>query len=181
MKTKLLAVITIMGLFIISGCAKADESDQSVDIDNILMNQKIVFIMSVSSYAERYAAGYFIDAKGKKHIYGLYDQWPFESIEKEYAYLLEHYDEFETIDFFDDKTLRECTECLYYINPNSETKEEGNILFDFSVNILYGIKQIDGHEEIVELESFTGILERLDDPYADQIYEIFGDTWFAPK
>lgn len=58
MKIKLLAVITI--LFVISGCEK---NDQSVDIDNILMNQKIVFIMSVSSYDEPYSTGYFIDEK----------------------------------------------------------------------------------------------------------------------
>ena len=93
----------VIGLAIISGCGKTDKINQSVeyDIDNTLMNQKIVYIMSVSSYDEPYAAGYFIDEKGKKHIYRLYDQGPFESIEKEYAYLLEHYDEFEVIDFFD--------------------------------------------------------------------------------
>ena len=56
------------------------------DVDNLLEKQKIVFIMSVSSYSEPYVEGYFIDTKGKKHIYGLYGQAPFESIEKEYLY-----------------------------------------------------------------------------------------------
>ncbi len=177
MKTKLLALIMLLGLLTISGCAKADK----YDIDQILMDQKIVFIMSISSYGEPYTEGYFIDGNGKKHIYGLYDQYPFESIEKEYAYLLEHYDEFETVDFFDDKTLRECTELLYYVNPDSEIKEEGGVIFDYPSKVLYGIKQIDGHEEIVELESFTGILIRLEDPSADQIYEIFGDVWYSLK
>ena len=46
---------------------------------------------------------------------------------------------------------------------------------------VYGIEQMDGHEKIVELESFMGILERLDDSHAGQIYEIFDDTWYAPK
>ena len=50
-------MITIMGLIIISGCAKTDK----YDINNILMNQKIVFIISVSSYA----AGYFLTQKDK--------------------------------------------------------------------------------------------------------------------
>lgn len=175
MKTKLSAALAIMGLIIITGCAKANIP---YDIDQILREQKIVYIMSVSSYDEPYTEGYFIDGNGKKHIYGLYNQRPFESIEKEYAYLLEHYDEFETVDFFDDKMLRECTESLYCINPNSETRKEGNVIFDCPYYILYGIKQIDGDEEIVWLESYSGILERLDDSSADQIYEIFGDKWY---
>ena len=36
------------------------------DVDNLLEKQKIVFIMSVSSYSEPYVEGYFIDTKGKK-------------------------------------------------------------------------------------------------------------------
>lgn len=173
---KIFAMITIMGLFMISGCGKADQ----YDIDHILMNQKIVFIMSVSSYEEPYAEGYFLDGKGKKHIYGSYEQ-PFESIEKEYAYLLEHYDEFETMDFLDDKTMRKCTEALYYVDPDSEIRKEGEVIFDCPEYILYGIKQMDGHEEIVRLEAYSGILERLDDPSADLIYETFGDTWYSLK
>ena len=47
------------------------------DVDNLLEKQKIVFIMPVSSYSEPYVEGYFIDTKGKKHIYGLYGQAPF--------------------------------------------------------------------------------------------------------
>lgn len=174
-ETKLLAALTIMGLIIISGCGKANIP---YDIDQILREQKIVYIMSVSSYDEPYTAGYFIDGNGKKHIYGLYNQRPFESIEKEYAYLLEHYDEFETMDFFEDKTLKKCTQLLYYVNTDSETRKEGEVIFDCPYYILYGIKQIDGHEEIVRLESYSGILERLDDLSADQIYEIFGDKWY---
>ena len=68
------------------------------DVDNLLEKQKIVFIMPVSSYSEPYVEGYFIDTKGKKHIYGLYGQAPFESIEKEY---------------------------LYHVNIDSERKTEG--------------------------------------------------------
>lgn len=66
MKTKLLAALTIMGLIIISGCARANIP---YDIDQILRQQKIVYIMSVSSYDEPYTEGYFIDGNGKKHIY----------------------------------------------------------------------------------------------------------------
>ena len=112
--------------------------------------QKIVFIMSVSSYSEPYVEGYFIDTKGKKHIYGLYGQTPFESIEKEYAYLLEHYDEFEMVEFG-----------------------------DYPLKQLYGIRVIDDNEEFVSHESETGITERLDDPSAAQIYEEFGEEWYV--
>lgn len=175
MRTKLLAVI-IMCILIISSCGRAEKSD----IDNLLRNQKIVFIMSVSSYDEPYAEGYFIDGKGKKHVYGLLDQ-PFESIEKEYAYLMEHYDEFKTMDFFDDNSLRECTEALYHVDPDSETRREGEVIFDYPEYILYGIRQTDGQEEFVRLEAYSGILERLDDSSADLIYEIFGDAWYSMK
>lgn len=106
--------------------------------------------MSVSSCSEPYVEGYFIDTKGKKHIYGLYGQAPFESIEKEYAYLLEHYDEFEMVEFG-----------------------------DYPLKQLYGIRVIDDNEEFVFLESETGITERLDDPSAAQIYEEFGEEWYV--
>lgn len=112
--------------------------------------QKIVFIMSVSSYSEPYVEGYFIDTKGEKHIYGLYEQTPFESIEKEYAYLLKHYDEFEMVEFW-----------------------------DYPLKQLYGIRVIDDNEEFVFLESETGITEKLDDPSAAQIYEEFGEEWYV--
>lgn len=109
MKKKLFIVIIVVVLFSVSGCEnnnhgkndvnEPNKSSVEYDVDNLLEKQKIVFIMSVSSYSEPYVEGYFIDTKGKKHIYGLYEQAPFESIEKEYAYILEHYDEFETVDF----------------------------------------------------------------------------------
>ena len=103
MKKKLFIVIMVVVLFSVSGCDnnnhgekndvnESNKSSVEYDVDNLLEKQKIVFIMSVSSYAEPYVEGYFIDTKGKKHIYGLYEQAPFESIEKEYTYLLEHYD-----------------------------------------------------------------------------------------
>lgn len=172
------ALMLALGFISCSNRENITGDSAKYDIDDFLLNQKIVFIMSVSSYEEPYAEGYFIDGTGKKHVYGLYDR-PFESIEKEYAFLLDHYDEFETMDFFEDKTLRECTEALFYVNPNSEIRKEGEIIFDCPTYILYGIKQTDGHEEIVELETYSGILKRLDDSYADLIYELFGDTWYS--
>ncbi len=192
MKMKLFTVIMLVVLFSVSGCGKTDEknygaeidvkesnkSSVEYDVDNLLREQKIVFIMSVSSYSEPYVEGYFIDTKGKKHIYGLYEHSPFESIEKEYAYLLEHYDEFESVDFFDDTTLRNCTEYLYHVNIDSELKTEGTAIMDFPLKQLYGIRVIDGHEEFVFLGSETGITESLDDPSAVHIFEEFGDTWY---
>ena len=192
MKMKLFTVIMLVVLFIVSGCEKGDENNYGAEIDVKESNkssveydadkfwgdQKIVFIMSVSSYAEPYAEGYFIDTVGKKHIYGLYEHAPFETIEKEYAYLMEHYDEFETIDFFDDTSLRNCTEYLYHVNMDSKLKTEGTAIMDFPLKQLYGIRMIDGHEEFIFLGSETGISERLDDPSADQIFEEFGDTWY---
>lgn len=127
-----------------------NKSSVEYDVDNLLEKQKKVFIMSVSSYSEPYVEGYFIDTKGKKHIYGLYGQAPFESIEKEYAYLLEHYDEFEMVEFW-----------------------------DYPLKQLYGIRVKDDNEEFVFLESETGITERLDDPSAVQIYEEFGEEWYV--
>ena len=195
MKTKLITVIILAVAFIAVGCGKKNkinsETDADVkesnqlsieyDSDNFELNQKIVFIMSVSSYAEPYAEGYFIDTTGKKHIYGLYEQKPFETIEKEYAYLLEHYDEFETVDFFDETTLKKCTESLYHVNTDSELRTEGTAIMDFPLKQLYGIRVTDGQEEFVFLGSETGISERLDDPAADIIFKEFGDKWYLLK
>ena len=175
MKMKLFTVIMLVVLFIVSGCEKGDENNYGAEIDVKESNkssveydadkfwgdQKIVFIMSVSSYAEPYAEGYFIDTVGKKHIYGLYEHAPFE-----------------TIDFFDDTSLRNCTEYLYHVNMDSKLKTEGTAIMDFPLKQLYGIRMIDGHEEFIFLGSETGISERLDDPSADQIFEEFGDTWY---
>ena len=190
MKKKLFIVIIVVVLFSVSGCEnnnhgekndvnESNKSSVEYDVDNLLEKQKIVFIMSVSSYAEPYVEGYFIDTKGKKHIYGLYEQAPFESIEKEYAYLLEHYDEFEMVDFWDDTTLKNCTEYLYHVNIDSERKTEGTTIMDYPLKQLYGIRVIDDNEEFVFLESETGITERLDDPSAAQIYEEFGEEWYV--
>lgn len=41
-----------------------------------------------------------MDGKGKKHIYELSNIQPFYSEEETYDYLMEHYDEFPTEDFF---------------------------------------------------------------------------------
>ena len=93
MKKELFIVIMVVVLFSVSGCDnnnhgekndvnESNKSSVEYDVDNLLQKQKIVFIMSVSSYAEPYVEGYFIDTKGKKHIYGLYEQAPFESIER---------------------------------------------------------------------------------------------------
>ena len=180
-------------VFIVAGCGKKNEMNYGADFDvkesnmsgiesnddKVGMNQKIVFVMSVSSYEEPYAEGYFIDTTGKKHIYGLYEQQPFETIEKEYAYLLEHYDEFETVDFFDETTLKKCTESLYHVNADSELRTEGTAIMDFPLKQLYGIRVTDGQEEFVFLGSETGISERLDDPAADKIFEEFGDKWYS--
>ena len=191
MRKILLNVVIVMFILIVSGCGKAenndnietsvvgtDKSDVEYDIDTILENQKIVFIMSISSYSEPYAEGYFIDSTGKKHIYRLHDQHPFDSIETEYTYLLEHYDEFEIVDFFDDATLRMCTEYLYHVNIDSEVKSEGTAIMDFPLKQLYGIKVLDEQEEFVWLGSETGISSKLEDQSADQIFAEFGDAWY---
>lgn len=150
-------------------------------IDNALANQKIVFIMSVSSFENPYAAGYFVDEQGKKHIYELYERYPFKSIEEEYEYLLEHYDEFETVDFWDDATLRRCTKYLYHVNSNSEVRTDGMAIKDYPIRQLYGIRLVDGGEEFVWLGSETGISKSLADPSSDKIFEKFGDAWYVWK
>lgn len=163
MKKKLFIVIIVVVLFSVSGCEnnnhgekndvnEPNKSSVEYDVDNLLEKQKIVFIMSVSSYSEPYVEGYFIDTKGKKHIYGLYEQAPFESIEKEY---------------------------LYHVNIDSDRKTEGSAIMDYPLKQLYGIRMTDDNEEFVFLESETGITERLDDPSAVQIYEEFGEEWYV--
>lgn len=191
MRKILFTAVIVIFILIVLGCGKAekndsietsvtgtDKSDVENDIDSVLKDQKIVFIMSISSYSNPYAEGYFIDAMGKKHIYRLHDQCAFESIKIEYAYLLEHYDEFEIVDFFDDTTLRACTEYLYHVNIDSEVKSEGVAIRDFPLKQLYGIRVLDGQEEFVWLGSETGISSRLDDQATNQIFEEFGDTWY---
>lgn len=186
MRKMLLVAVSVMIILIVSGCGASENNDtientvvtDKADVDTILENQKIVFIMSISSYSEPYAEGYFVDANGKKHIYRLHEQPPFDTIEAEYAYLLEHYDEFEIVDFFDDATLRTCTEYLYHVNSDSKINSEGVAIMDFPLKQLYGIRMLDGKEEFVWLGSETGISSKLEDQSAIQIFEVFGDEWY---
>lgn len=149
-----------------------------INIDQVLPDQKIVFMMWIASYDEPYSSGYFIDGKGMKHIYKRSDVKPMYSVDVEYAYLLEHYDEFETTAYFDDATLKKCTECLYQVNANAEVRTEGKAIADAPEKKLYGVRMIDGHEEFVFLGSEPGIVKRLDDAASDQIFELFGDKWY---
>lgn len=190
MRKILFMVVSVMLILIVSGCGTSENNDRietsavvtdKADFDSILENQKIVFIMSISSYSEPYAEGYFIDVTGKKHIYRLHAQPPFDSIEAEYTYLMEHYDEFEIVDFFDDATLRTCTEYLYHVNIDSEVESEGVAIMDFPLKQLYGIRVLDGQKEFVWLGSETGISSKLEDQSANQIFEEFGDNWYLLK
>ena len=187
MRKILFTVVSVIVILSFSGCGTSEKNvgtetsvivTDKADVDRILENQKIVFIMSISSYSEPYAEGYFIDQEGKKHIYRLHEQRPFDSIEAEYAYLLEHYDEFEVVDFFDDETLRRCTENLYHVDINSNIKEEGMAIKGFPIIQLYGIRLINNQEEFVWLGSDTGISRSLEDKSAEQIFEDFGDAWY---
>ena len=76
--------------------------------------------------------------------------------------LLKHYDEFETIDFFDDKTLRKCIKYLYHVNADSDIVTEGEAIMDAPINQLYGIRLKDDQEEFVWLGLDSGILKKLD-------------------
>lgn len=191
MKMKIILLILLMGMVAITGCSKTDnldvdnskleEANSKYDIENILNDQKIVFIMSDTSFEERFTSGYFIDGNGKQHIYKLYDRGPFELIEQTYEYLVEHYDEFEAVEFFDSNSLIKCTEALYCVNPESEIIQEGKVIIDCPVEQLYGVKMINGKEEFVFLKSYTGISKQLADPYAEIIYKEFGDDWNKNK
>lgn len=153
-------------------------TDTSNDNYQVWSDQKIVFMMWIASYDEPYSNGYFIDGKGTKHIYKRSGVMPMYPVEDEYAYLLEHYDEFETMAYFDDDTLKKCAECLYQVNANAEIRTEGKAIADAPEKKLYGVRMIDGNEEFVFLGSEPGIVKRLDDAASDQIFALFGDKWY---
>ncbi len=181
MKKRLLILTIAFMLIFLSACSKHNDEAPSEDISDsvnqIIDNQRIVFIMSVSSYDEPYMEGYFIDTEGKKHCYRFMDRRPFDLIDQEYEFLIEHYEEFETSEFFSEDELRESIECLCLVNSEANRIKKGDIIFDYPYHALYGIRQKDGKEERVWLRSFTGIDESLDDPYANSLYEMFGDSW----
>ena len=91
------------------------------------------------------------------------------------------YDEFETIDFFDDKTLRKCIKYLYHVNADSDIVTEGEAIMDAPINQLYGIRLKDDQEQFVWLGLDSGTLKKLDDSSTDLIFEKFGDKWYMVK
>ena len=153
-------------------------TDTTNDTDQVWSDQKIVFMMWIASFDEPYSKGYFIDGKGMKHVYERPDTKPMYPVEDEYAYLIEHYDEFESMEYFDDETLKQCAECLYQVNADAEVITEGTAIADAPEKSLYGVRMKDGREEFVFLGSEPGISKRLDDPSADEIFELFGDKWY---
>lgn len=165
----IIVIITSCIIYIMISYMKNNIS--KADIDLILENQKIIFLQSISSYEETYAAGYFIDSNGKKHIYKLNDRQPFRSIGETYEYLLKHYDEFETTDYFDDITLKKCVRHLYCVNKDANVMEKGEVIIDAPEITLYGIRQKNDQEEFVWLGSECGISKKLDDPSAYWILE----------
>lgn len=77
MKKKLFIVIIVVVLFSVSGCEnnnhgekngvnEPNKSSVEYDVDNLLEKQKIVFIMSVSSYSEPYVERLFYRYKREK-------------------------------------------------------------------------------------------------------------------
>lgn len=158
--------------------ATADEDEIADDIIQEYENQKIVFMMWIASYDEPYSKGYFIDGKGMKHIYERPDTKPMYSVEDEYAYLIEHYDEFDTAEYFDNDTLKQCMECLFKVNADAKIRTDGTAIADAPEKSLYGIRMNDDQAEFIFLGSEPGISKRLDDASADKIFELFGDKWY---
>lgn len=186
-KKFLLALMAI--LILLSGCVNKSQYSIDYDMDTVLNNQKIIFIVSVYDHDEGYIYnaryGYFIDQTGRKHIFDvheLYNQTSSVSIEQKYAYLLEHYAEFEAKDFLDDSKLRNCIDYLYHVNPNAEIRSEGEVVASEAPErepTLYGVRMVNDHEEFVWLGHNVGSYysERLDDPSADLIFQEFGSQW----
>lgn len=186
-KKFLLALMAVM--ILLSGCGNKSQYSIDYDIDTVLDNQKIIFIVSVYDCDEKYIYsnryGYFIDQTGRKHIFDvheLYNQTSSVSIEQKYTYLLEHYEEFEVKDFLDDSKLRKCIDYLYHVNSDAEIRSEGEIVVSEDPDrepTLYGVRMVNNHEEFVWLGKNVGSYysERLDDPSADLIFEEFGSQW----
>lgn len=186
-KKFLLAMMAIM--ILLSGCENKSQYSIDYDMDTVLNHQKIIFIVSVCDYDEQYIYndryGYFIDQTGRKHIFDvheLYNHTSFVPIEQKYAYLLEHYEEFEAKDFLDDSKLRECIDYLYHVNPDAEIRTEGEVVVSEAAErepTLYGVRMVNNHEEFVWLGTNVGsyFSQRLDDPSADFIFEEFGSQW----
>ena len=185
-KFLLLSLSIILAVVGCCGCDAGDSSElekanASYHIEEQLPNQKIVFIMTKINYEERFGEGYFIDGEGKKYSFYLDDKQIYKEIEEIYKDLLDHYEEFESTDFMDKEKLKKTAEALYCINPTAEVKEEGKAIIDYAPETLYGVKKIDGKEEIVFLKSYSGDSKELDDKYAKMVYKEIGDKWTEVK
>ena len=178
-------IIVMAAVFIYEKkCSRKKECSEmsEEEISSILEKQQILFIMSYRPYTERYVGGYVIDCNGKKHRYELSEHWPVGSIENEFALVAEHYAEFEAEDFWDLETLKNCTKKLYCVDPGAKVKKRGRMVAaDAPLTELYGIRLRDGKQEFVKLIlKDSGQTERLSDPSADFIIEMFGDGWNLP-
>ena len=198
MKQILFALVMIVAILNSVGCGKSDKGDtgsnETVDfdtvvpeelsqpsveynIDEILENQKIIFLVVSNNFENQSFKGYFIDGSGEKHLFVLQrDDW-YQPVEGDFAYLLEHYDEFEGTDFVDEDTLRRWIDYLYRVDENSIIKAEGEDVVDLAEVTLYGIRTIDGKEEFVWLGSYSGVSRRLDDENVDKLFEELGEDW----
>lgn len=59
-------------------------------------------------------------------INAMLEEEPFESLEEEYAYVMEHLEELETVDFWDQETLKSCVEALYCVDANAKVKKQNS-------------------------------------------------------
>ena len=175
----LLAVLLTAGRDFSKGGKRPEMSEE--EITSILENQEFLFMMSYRSYSERYIAGYAIGRDGKKYSYALENSWPFESPEEEFSYITGHFDELETVELWDEETVRACTEALYSVDAGAKIKKGGRIAEDAPFAGFCGIRVKDGKREFISLMSNdSGLTEKLKDPSADFIMEQTGDRWSLP-
>ncbi len=166
--------------FLLIGCKgnSSEKEIQSYEDGQVNYSQRIVFILSETSYENGYEnKGYFVLGDGSKCFFDLSEEErTYASIENLYQYLSGHLSEFERMEYLSPEEAEACIACLYEVDETTELKEE-TVYFDGEQYDLYGVRFASEMPEFVLLKGSGGLRKERSDENIEEIIELLGEKW----
>ncbi len=149
--------------------------DMSIDIEDTVINQDIVFISQYSNFAWGYQNyGSFIDKNGDLYKFDFSDL-PYDiSVEEKIEKMLEIKEtENPTTNFCNEEELKYLYELLYMVNINEGFYEE-NVSCDAGQSTLYGVRYKDDSSfELIQIYSDGDDIRKPKDKNAEKLYKYY--------
>lgn len=166
----------ILALFSLVGCSSNIKMDKSIDIENIEINQDIVFIYQYTNWAWEYQNyGSFIDKNGKSYKFDFSEEpedMSYEEMLDNMTEIMEN-DNTSTGYYFNNEDMKYLYALLYKVDENSGFDEEC-VACDAGQRTLYGVRyNKDGSAEKIQIYSDGDWLRKPNDKNAQKLYNYY--------